>query len=136
MSALMAEEPIDPVAYLRYYAKGVQLGIRGLEIMQKQLEKMVAEDKPIPLDILKSIIDTGSKLATSQAGIKARGVELHKVEEDDAFRLADPGASPRFGDSRVRTIEGESVVITDRGPADRREYNEKAGAEGRDRLPA
>jgi hypothetical protein len=134
-SELLAEEPIDPSAYLRYYAKGVQLGIKGLEIMQRQLDTLVSEGKPVPMDVLKAVIETGSRLATSQAGIKARGVELHKVEEDDAFRMADPNLSQPMNGNRIRTIEGESVVIKDAGRGDRMEYNERAKMEARDPIP-
>jgi len=130
---------IDPNAYLAYYAKGVQMGLRGLVLLEKRLDKMEADNVPVPLDLIKMLIDGGAKLATSQAGIRARGQKLHEDDDADAFRRAaspEPnGEVPRIGAHRIRTIEGELRPVTDRGMNDRAAYNERAREEGNPELP-
>jgi hypothetical protein len=128
--------PIDPTLFMRYYASAVEVGVLGLTLLKERVEKLMEAGQPVPMDLLKMMVDTGSKMAQSQASIKARGVDLGRSDDLDAFRTAasdDP--SPRFGRHRIRLIEGERRAVVDEGPADRAEYNEKAAQSGGAKLP-
>jgi hypothetical protein len=129
--------PIDPLAYIRYYQKGIALGNRGLELMHERIEAMVAAGEVIPLAVLKMVVDLGAKLATSQAAIKAKGVELGgDSDPEEGFRAGSaPLPSARMGHARVRIVEGVSRPVTDQGPADRAHYSERARQEGSPELP-
>lgn len=136
--ARTAPDPIDPTAFMRYYAVGIQLGIQGLELLTKRISKLIDEDKEVPLPLLKQIVDTGAKLAMSQAAIRAAGKPWREEDDDEneGFRVgAGDDPSPRIGHSRVRTIDGERVPVIDEGPADRAAYNDRAREEGRPLLP-
>jgi hypothetical protein len=130
---------VDPNAYLTYYARGVQVGIRGLDLLEKRIEKIEKSGNEVPLDLIKMMVEAGSKLSTSQAQIRARGLKMHEDSDDDAFRRAaspeDDGEVPRIGQIRVRTIDGETRPVTDRGMGDRADYNERAEREGLPGLP-
>jgi hypothetical protein len=125
---------IDPNAYLAYYAKGVALGLRGLALLEKRIDDMEARKVEVPLDLIKMLVEAGSKLSTSQAQIKSRGVKLHEDNDDDAFRrAASPevdGEVTRIGHNRIRTVEGEARPIPDGGRGDRADYNKRAENEG------
>jgi hypothetical protein len=130
------EAPIDPTLFMRYYASAVEVGVLGLTLLKERVERLIAAEQQVPMDLLKMMVDTGSKMAQSQASIKARGVDLGRSDDLDAFRTAasdDP--SPRFGRHRIRLIEGERRPVVDAGPADRAEFNEKAAASGGTKLP-
>lgn len=127
-----------PKLFIDYYATATQLGLFALQELQRNIEKLKAQGKPIPNRTLWQLADLGAKVATSQAGILARrGGSLD--ESDDGMGGFREGSAPlpsaRFGDSRIRTIEGQSRPIKDRGPADRRDYNATAAQSGSPRLP-
>lgn len=129
------DDPVDPAAYLRYYARGVELGLLGLDLLEAKVRKLMDEEKEIPMDLLKMLVEAGSKLATSQASIKARGVELHRDEDDDAFRRAtSTSRSPRIGGLRIREVDGQEVVVADGGRSDREHFAERMAQEGGTRL--
>lgn len=131
-------EPLDATAFLRYYNEGIKLGIQGLELLTKRVQKLIDTEQEVPLALIKQIVDTGAKLAMSQASIKAAGKGFggDDGDENEGFRIgAGDDASPRIGHSRVRTIDGERVPVVDEGPADRADYNERARQEGRPLLP-
>jgi hypothetical protein len=129
-----AVEPIDPNAYLAYYAKGIKLGIRGFDMLERRVTDIEARGDEVPFDIVKMLVETGARLATSQAQIRARGLRMHEDEDTDAFRRAaspeNDGEVPHFGELRIRTIDGETRPVVDSGRGDRQEYNEKAAREG------
>lgn len=131
--------PAGPSTYIDLYRKGIAVGIKALDLLLSRVEKMEQENKDIPIDLLMNLGNLGTKLATSQAGIVSRGFDLarQKEEELEGFRAGSaPEVSPRFGDHRVRVIEGEARPIVDRGRADRRAYNERAEQDGSPPLPA
>ena len=130
---------ITPVNFMAYYAKGLELGHKGLELMQARVQKMLDAGTDVPLHMLYKMADIGMRLATSEAALVARGAKMRRdaEEEDEGFRAgAMPPPGPRFGNSRVRVIEGEARPIVDRGLADRLHYNETARQEGSPELPA
>jgi hypothetical protein len=125
---------VDPNAYLAYYAKSVAVGIKGLALLEKRVEMIEQTGEQVPLDLIKMMVEAGSKTATSQAQIRSRGVKMGEDADDDAFRRAaspqPDGETPKFGALRIRTIEGESRPVTDGGLGDRLDYNERAKKEG------
>lgn len=130
-------EIVDPVAYLRYYAKGIEVGVTGLTLLQERVQKLRSDNQEVPLALIKMMMENGTKLAMSQAAIRAAGKSWGGDENvDDAFRSSSaPEPSQRFGDHRIRVIDGEARPIVDRGPADRARYTERARAEGGEGLP-
>lgn len=128
---------LDPGAYLRYYNAGVEVGIKGLGLLQDRIATLQAEGKEVPLALVKLAVDVGSKLAMSQAAIKAAGKPWGDQDDDDGFRAGSaPEPSPRFGHHRIRTIDGEARPVKDMGPADRDRFNERARQEGSPELPS
>lgn len=125
---------VDPNAYLAYYAAGVRVGIRGLALLERRIDAIEKADKEVPLDLIKMMVDAGSRLATSQAQIRSRGMKMGEDSDDDAFRRAaspeDNGEVTRIGHIRIRTIDGEARPVTDDGLGDRTDYNERAAREG------
>lgn len=130
--------PIDPGAYVRYYDRGIKLGILGVTKLEEMVQSFEDTGEEVPFELIKLLIDVGSKLATSQAAITARGkFDPNEDPSDEGFRKAgEPEASPRFGDHRIRTIAGERRPVVDRGQKDRAKYNERAALEGSPKLPA
>jgi hypothetical protein len=137
--AMPDPQSVDPNAYLTYYARGVKVGIRGLDLLEKRIDEIEKRGEQVPLDLIKMMVEAGSKLSTSQAQIRARGLKMHEDSDDDAFRRAaspeDDGEVPRFGEIRVRTIDGETRPVVDGGRGDRADYNERAEKEGLPGLP-
>lgn len=136
-TSLIPDAAIDPVAYLRYYAKGIEVGIEGLRLLADRVQDLQSRKQEVPIALIKMMMENGTKLAMSQASIRAAGKSWGSDENvEDAFRDASaPVPSPRFGDQRVRVIDGEARPIVDRGPADREHYSERARAEGGEGLP-
>lgn len=137
--ASRAVVPTTPMTYLDVYTKGLTVGGRALDLLLEKIERMVANNETPPTDLLLQVTRLGVQLATSQAGILAKGIDMNREKEEEiaGFRAgAGPEPSPRFGDHRVRVIEGEARPVVDRGRADRREYNEKAAEDGSPILPA
>lgn len=130
---------VDPNAYLAYYAAGVRVGIRGLELLEKRIKAIEERGEEVPLDLIRTMVEAGGKLATSQAQIRSRGAKMGDDIDDDAFRRAaspEPdGNAPRIGHLRIRTIDGEARPVSDEGPGDRADYNERAAKEGLPGLP-
>jgi len=130
---------VDPNAYLAYYAKGVQMGLRGLELLERRIARIEEDGGEVPLDLIKMLVEAGAKLSTSQAQIRSRGVKMHEDSDDDAFRRAaspeTDGEVPRVGHVRVRTIDGESRPVRDVSRSDRAAYNERAKREGNPGIP-
>ena len=124
-------QPIDPLAFVKFYNAGITLGIRGLELLQQRVDDLVRLGEEVPLPLVKMIVDAGLKLATSQAAIKSSGKTWGDgpETENDGFRGGDD-ISPRFGSARVRQIDGVATPVFDEGPTDRKRYNERARQEG------
>lgn len=136
-AAVTVPAKIDPLRFLEYYDKGIEVGIEGLRLLQQKIQTLKNADAEIPLALVKMAIDAGSKLAMSQAAIRAAGKNMGgEDDEDEGFRAGSaPAASPRFEGVRVREIEGVSRPIRDRGTADREAYTERATQEGGAGLP-
>lgn len=132
-------EKIDPTAYLSYFNRGIILGNRGLQILEQRVEDMIAKDEEVPLVLLLKIADIGTKLATTQAVLKTKGLAMGDPDDsDEGFRAGsvDGGIpSKRVGHQRVRVIEGEARPVTDEGPADREHFSERSVQEGGEGLP-
>jgi len=124
---------IDPLAYLRFYMKGIEIGRKGLELLAEHVDQLQQKKLPVPLNLIKMMVDAGAKLAVSQATIKAREKSLPTElgDEDEGFRAA-PG--PKFDHTRIRDVAGETRPVHDEGPADRAVYNDRAGQEGGPKL--
>jgi hypothetical protein len=123
-------DAIDPLRYIAFYNAGVNVGLRGLELLAKRIETMIEAKEEVPLPLLKMVVDLGAKLAMSQASIRAAGKPFGDGgDEDDAFRAGED-ASPRFNGVRVRQVDGVSRPVADEGKADRDHYNERMRHEG------
>jgi hypothetical protein len=136
--ALMTDlDAIDPKAFLTYFDRGIKLGNRALELMEKKVEAEVTAGNPISFAILKDIANLAAKLATTQASIKARGLRLEDDEEgEEGFRAGSmPEPSQRVMHHRIRVIDGSARPVHDEGPADRERYSRRAAEEGGDGLP-
>ena len=131
--------PTNVISYMQVYQRGLSIGYKAIEQLEKRIDALVAEGKPVSMDLLLRLADLGTKLATSQASIVARGAAMNNDRDDEieGFRSGSaPLPSQRFGSSRIRVIEGQARPIIDEGPADRRAYNERARQEGSPTLPA
>jgi hypothetical protein len=148
-SAMLAETEVrknevpavrfTPATFANYYAKGIELGQKGLQLLLNRIQKLEEKGDDVPTELLLKAADIGTKLATSAASLRTRGLELEREQEEEieGFRagsMALPG--PDMHGTRVRVIDGEARPVTDRGRADRREYNERAEQEGLPTLPA
>lgn len=129
---------VDPTAYLGYFDRGIRLGNRALELLERRVEQLIEAREEVPLGVLKMLADLGSKLAITQAQIRARGKYGDEgADEDEGFRVgSSPPASPRMGHARIRTIDGVARPVRDEGPADRARYNAAAEQQGGTTLPS
>lgn len=131
--------PANAITYTDVYQKGLSIGYKAIEQLEKRIDDLVANDEKVPTDLLLKLADLGTKLATSQASILARGMDMtrEKDEEIEGFRTGSaPLPSQRMGHSRVRVIDGESRPVHDEGPSDRHDYNEAAREQGSITLPS
>lgn len=131
--------PDDPITYMQVYQNGLRVGNRALDLLQRRVDELIADDKDVPTQLLLKLADLGTKLATSQASIMARGMDLSRQQDDEieGFRAGSaPLPSERLGHHRIRVIEGEPRPVADQGPADRAKYNERAKQEGSPTLPS
>lgn len=127
---------VDPRRYLAYYAKGIEVGIKGLDLLLTRIEALQHENKPVPENLMKLAIDAGQRLAVSQASLQRSGAMFHDDEaEDDSFLAAGREEGPRFAHHRIRVIDGEARPVADQGPADRATYDARARREGGAGLP-
>lgn len=128
-------QPIDPLNYIKFYNKGIEVGLLGLDLLAKRVQALIDRDEDVPLPLVKLIVDAGLKLASSQAAIKAAGKTFGDEggDENDAFRGGGDISQP-FAHVRVRKIEGVSRPVADEGLADRTAYNERAAQEGSPRI--
>lgn len=140
MPSLPDLERLDPRAFLTYFNRGIQLGNRGLELIAERIEKMILAGEDPPLSLLTKVAEMGGKLATTQAVLRARGLQVGDSDDaDEGFRAgSDPDGLPsqRLGHHRIRTIDGQARPVVDMGAADRARYNEGAAEDGSPRLPA
>jgi len=121
----------DPTRFLRFYNDGIELGMEALAELRKKIRTFTDNGEPVPDGLLKLALDQGMKLAMSQANFRARSMRLEEEEDEDGFRAGSaPLPSARFGDVRLREIEGELRPVVDRGQADRDAYNARARQEG------
>jgi hypothetical protein len=129
---------IDPLAYLRFYMKGIDIGRRGLELLEQHIDRMLEKNPKaeIPLPLIKMMVDAGAKLAVSQAQIRSREKSIPDElgDEDEGFRGGADKPGPRIGHTRIRQIDGVATPVHDEGPADRATYNARADQEGGTRL--
>lgn len=123
---------VDPLAYLRYYMKGLEVGQKGLELLLTYVDTRQKAKQEVPVGLIKMMVDVGAKLAVSQAQIKAREKSQPQIDDsDEDFRGGDRGIpSPRMGHHRIRDVGGERQPIHDEGPKDRATYNARAAKEG------
>lgn len=134
---LPAQDKLDPMAFMRYYAKGIEIGNRGLDHLAKLITDMEAKDTPIPFHLVKMMVEVGSKLAISQATLRKHGAFMGEDDDLEGFRAGgNPLPSKSINGIRVRTIEGARVPVVDGGPNDRAQFNERARNEGTTELPA
>jgi hypothetical protein len=128
----------NPITYQRLYTRGLAIGDRSLELLAERIEEMVESGVPPSTDLLTKLADLGTKLAMSQASLILRGIGRQEREDEiEGFRSgSSPLPSERFGDHRVRVVEGVARPVVDRGPSDRVEYNKRAAQEGSPRLPS
>lgn len=120
---------INPLGYLEFYNEGIKAGKKGIELLMAHVAKLEKDDLPIPLALIKLLVDVGGKLAVSQAVMKSRQPSQPELgDDDDAFRINPPGE--RIGHQRIRQIEGQSRPVRDEGPKDRGHYNARAEQEG------
>lgn len=128
----------NSVSFMDVYQKGLAVGHRALDLLQKRIDALEAEGKPVPIELALKLADLGIKLATSEASIRARGAMLAGQQDDDieGFRSGSaPLPSQRMGHSRIRVVDGVSTPIRDEGPADRSQYSARARQEGSPELP-
>lgn len=128
----------NPITYQQVYLRGLALGDRAMELLAARIEKIIEDGGEVDTQTLMKIADLGSKMAQSQASLIIRGIgRQERDDEIEGFRAGtQPLPSERFGDHRIRVIEGMSRPIVDRGPADRQQYNERAEQEGSPTLPS
>lgn len=126
--------PIDPLAFVTLYDKGIKLGIKGFESLARQVDAILDRGDEVPLKLVKQLTDAGIRLATSQATIKAAGKPFGDADLDENSAFMGRDVSPRMGHSRVRVIDGERRPVVDEGKADRDHYNERAAQEGGVRI--
>lgn len=128
---------LNPLAYLTYYNTGIEVGIAGLELLRDRIAQLKEAGKEVPVALIKMAIDAGSKLAMSQATIKAAGKPFGDADDsDDGFMAGSaPAPGQRLGDHRIRVIDGEARPVRDTGPADRAAYSARARQEGSPTLP-
>lgn len=127
---------LNPYRFLEFYSKGLEVGMKGLELLLARIERAEKAGEPVPDSLIKLALDTSKTLALSQATIRARGQRIEPEESDEDFRASSaPTASDRMGHARVRVIDGERRPITDSGRADRAHYNKRARNEGAPVLP-
>jgi hypothetical protein len=133
---IVPAEQLDPAAFMRYYNRGIGLGVDALERLDRMVTRAEDAGDPVPLGVLVKLAEIGARLAVSQAQIKAAGKRLEDAEDDDAFRLGattDEGPG-RIGHIRIRRIDGKAIPVADEGPKDREHYNARAREEGGSRL--
>jgi hypothetical protein len=118
--------------FLDYYSTGIRLGVYALNKLEAQVREMEQQGKPVSERMLWQLAELGGKLAQSQAQLLVRGgMKDDSADAMGGFRRGEaPLPSARFGDHRVRTINGEARPVVDAGPADRKEHNERARAAG------
>ncbi len=127
---------VRPRMFIDYYAAGLQLGIYALDALRKQIEEADKSGAKVPEKTLWRLAELGAKLAMSQATMWARGVRDESEDVGAGFREGSaPLPSQRFGNSRIREIEGERRPVVDRGRTDRRAYNARAIRQGGPKLP-
>lgn len=134
-----ANLPANIITYQQVYQLGLGIGYKAIGMLATRIDALEADGKVVPMDLLLKLADLGTKLATSQASIMVRGLDLNREKDDEieGFRTGSaPLPSQRMGHSRVRVIEGEARPVRDEGPADRAHYNERARLEGSPELPA
>lgn len=121
-----------PNLFVDYYATGIQLGVYALEKLRSDIIALEEKGETIPHKTLWQMAELGAKLAMSQAGALGRGNKIEESSDEMAgFRAGEaPLPSQRFGDHRVRTIDGTARPVVDRGKADRNQYTERAKQEG------
>lgn len=136
-NARQAIATLNPLRYLEYYNTGIEVGVEGLKLLQDRIAELKAKGHEVPLALVKMALDAGSKLAMSQAAIKAAGKPWGADDDsDEGFRAGSaPEPSTRMGHHRIHVVEGESRPVRDTGPADRAAYNARARQEGSPELP-
>lgn len=128
-----------PLQFREYFAKGIDIGLRALDMLEEQLVDAQLSDTYVSPDMLMDVANLAAKLSSNAAALVQRGMEMEKEKEDElaGFRAGNqPVPSARMGHHRIRVIDGEARPVVDEGRADRREYNESAREQGNPTLPA
>lgn len=131
--------PTDAISYIEVFKKGLSVGYTALDALEQRVNKMIEAGQSVPIDLALEMAKLGTKLATAQASIMAKGARMggEQDEEIEGFRSGTaPLPSQRLGHHRIRIIDGQARPIRDEGPSDRHEYNERAEQEGGEALPA
>jgi hypothetical protein len=131
-SSLAIIPQMRPNLFIDYYSTGIQLGVYALERLKKDIIDVETAGEKVPARTLWQLAELGAKLAMSQASMLTRGNKIEETGDEMAgFRAGEaPLPSQKFGDHRVRTIDGKAQPVTDRGKADRDAYNKRARQEG------
>jgi hypothetical protein len=119
------------------YNKAVDLGVMSLTLLIARLEERIRRGETVPSAELMAYAEYGAKLAISAAGLRRSGASPFGGERGayEGFRGGEGAPGPKISrDVRMRTINGESRPVIDRGPKDRAAYNARAELEGRDKL--
>ena len=125
--------------YRTYYRDALRIGRSALSKLEARIVALEEAGDPVPVNLLMEVARLGARMAQSQATlIVGKGARFHAEEDEgedtiEGFMGERPG--PRFGSVRIREVEGEMRAITDEGPKDRAEYNERARHIGAPELP-
>jgi hypothetical protein len=111
-------------AVIEFYEQGIQLGIRSLRTLKRQLDDAEANGETVPPEMLLQLATAGARLSASAASLSKRSPFELPAVGNAGFRRNVP--SQRIGHSRVHVIDGQAMPIRDEGHADRLEYNERA----------
>lgn len=131
----LPDHRINPIAFLDFYHRGIEAGTKGIDLLMAHVKKLEDAKEEVPLTLIKMLVDVGGKLAVSQATLKAREPSQPQGDDDEGFRAGAGGLpSPRYGHTRIRTVDGVTGPVHDEGPADRTTYNERAKQEGSPEL--
>ena len=127
---------LDAGQFITYFNSGIQVGIASHQLIVDRINKLLDDDKEVPIRLLEKLADMGAAFAKTQAQLMARGVRFEAdPHEDESFMGSDDERpSTRIGHARIRTVEGERRPIADEGPKDRDAVNKRQLERGGDPI--